>query len=194
MHRVGGEGQLVAFQFASFEELIQEFAAIAVEIAVSRNESGNVALIFHADLYELAVAQKTIHAGVGGSLYELRTLAGWGILLRESLNQPLMLIFEELHWTNQETQAFLNLLVDGIANAPVLILVKYRPEYTHQWGSKTYYMQLRLDSLGKESADEMLDALLSVSLSRSIAGEGKRGDQPCGGEGARSSRAQTPNP
>jgi class 3 adenylate cyclase len=59
------------------------------------------------------------------------------ILLRESLNQPLMLIFENLHWIDEETQAFLNLLVETMANAPVLLLVNYRPEYTHPWGSKT---------------------------------------------------------
>jgi len=82
------------------------------------------------------------------------------ILLRESLNQPLMLIFEDLHWVDDETQAFLNLLAEGIANAPVLLLVNYRPEYTHQWGSRTYYTQLRLDPLGKESADEMLTGLV----------------------------------
>src|SRR5215468_5721533 len=76
------------------------------------------------------------------------------ILLRESLNQPLMLIFEDLHWIDGETQAFLNLLTDGIANAPVLLLVNYRPEYSHSWGSKTYYTQLRLDPLGNESAGE----------------------------------------
>ena len=38
--------------------------------------------------------------------------------------------------------------------------MNYRPEYSHQWNSKTYYTQLRLDPLGKESADEMLTALL----------------------------------
>ena len=82
------------------------------------------------------------------------------ILLRESLNQPVMLIFEDLHWIDEETQTFLNLLVEGIASAPVLLLVNYRPEYTHQWGSKTYYTQLRLDPLSKESAEEMLATLL----------------------------------
>src|SRR5713226_7659892 len=82
------------------------------------------------------------------------------ILLRESLNQPLMLIFEDLHWIDEETQAFLNLFVEGLANAPVLMLVNYRPEYSHAWGSKTYYTQLRLDPLGKDSADEMLTALV----------------------------------
>jgi predicted ATPase len=87
------------------------------------------------------------------------------VLLRESLNQPLMLIFEDLHWIDQETQAFLNLLVEGIANAPVLMLVNYRPEYSHQWSSKTYYTQLRLDPLGKDSAEEMLSTLLGSDAS-----------------------------
>jgi class 3 adenylate cyclase/tetratricopeptide (TPR) repeat protein len=82
------------------------------------------------------------------------------IFLRESLNQPLMLIFEDLHWIDEETQAFLNLLVEAIATTPVLMLVNYRPEYTHSWGSKTYYTQLRLDPLGMENADEMLGTLL----------------------------------
>jgi predicted ATPase len=82
------------------------------------------------------------------------------ILLRESLNQPLMVIFEDLHWIDEETQAFLNLLADSIANAKILLLVNYRPEYSHQWNSKTFYTQLRLDPLGRESADEMLSALL----------------------------------
>jgi len=82
------------------------------------------------------------------------------ILLRESLNQPLMVIFEDLHWIDEGTQAFLNLFADSIGTAKILLLVNYRPEYSHQWNSKTYYTQLRLDPLGKESADEMLSALL----------------------------------
>jgi class 3 adenylate cyclase/tetratricopeptide (TPR) repeat protein len=82
------------------------------------------------------------------------------ILLRESLNQPLMVIFEDLHWIDGESQAFLNLLADSIGTARILMLVNYRPEYRHEWGHKTYYTQLRLDPLGKESADEMLTALL----------------------------------
>src|SRR5215469_6172693 len=61
--------------------------------------------------------------------------------------------------------------------------VNYRPEYSHDWGSKTYYTQLRLDPLGRESAQEMLDSLLSMPLSLSVAGEGKRGDEPRVGEG-----------
>ncbi len=54
------------------------------------------------------------------------------ILLRESLNQPLMVIFEDLHWIDEETQALLNLLADSIANARILALLNYRPEYRHE--------------------------------------------------------------
>jgi predicted ATPase len=81
------------------------------------------------------------------------------IMLRESLNHPLMLIFEDLQWIDGETQALLNLLVDAIANARILLLVNYRPEYRHEWGSRTHYTQLRLDQLGRESSAEMLSAL-----------------------------------
>ena len=85
------------------------------------------------------------------------------ILLRESLNQPVILIFEDLHWIDGESQALLDLLVDSIGNARILLLVNYRPEYRHQWGSLTYYMQLRLDPLGRESTERMLAELLGGS-------------------------------
>ena len=100
-------------------------------------------------------------AQMDGQIKKRRTLeAIKRILLRESLNQPLMVIFEDLHWIDEETQALLNLLADSIGTAKFLLLVNYRPEYSHQWGNKSYYTQLRLDPLGKESADEMLSALL----------------------------------
>ena len=87
------------------------------------------------------------------------------LLLRESLNQPLLLIFEDLHWLDAETQAFLLSLSERIATARVLLLVNYRPEYQHAWGSKTYYSQLRLDPLGKVEAEEMLTVLLEEQFS-----------------------------
>jgi predicted ATPase len=82
------------------------------------------------------------------------------ILQRESLNQPVMVIFEDLLQIDDETQSLLNYLADSIGTSRVLLLVNYRPEYSHSWGSKTYYTQVRLDPLGKESADEMLSTLL----------------------------------
>jgi class 3 adenylate cyclase/tetratricopeptide (TPR) repeat protein len=82
------------------------------------------------------------------------------ILVRESLNQPLMIIFEDLHWIDPDTQVLLNLIADSIGTTRILLLVNYRPEYSHQWNSKTYYTQLRLDPLGGNSAEEMLSSLL----------------------------------
>jgi len=82
------------------------------------------------------------------------------VLLRESQGQPLLLVFEDLHWIDTETQALLDRLVDSLPTTRLLLLVNYRPEYRHGWGSKTYYAQLRLDPLPPASAEELLATLL----------------------------------
>jgi class 3 adenylate cyclase/tetratricopeptide (TPR) repeat protein len=90
-----------------------------------------------------------------------RTLAALQrLLLRESQVQPVLLVFEDLHWIDTETQALLDSLVESLPTARLLLLVNYRPEYQHGWGSKTYYTQLRLDPLPPASAAEVLQALL----------------------------------
>jgi class 3 adenylate cyclase/tetratricopeptide (TPR) repeat protein len=87
------------------------------------------------------------------------------VLLRESQAQPLLLVFEDLHWIDSETQALLDRLVEGLPTTRLVLLVNYRPEYQHGWGSKTYYTQLRLDPLPPGSADEFLQALLGADPS-----------------------------
>jgi tetratricopeptide (TPR) repeat protein len=82
------------------------------------------------------------------------------LLLRETQVQPLLLVVEDLHWIDTETQALLDGLVESLPSARVLLLVNYRPEYQHVWGSKTYYSQLRLDALSPESAAGLLGSLL----------------------------------
>jgi class 3 adenylate cyclase/tetratricopeptide (TPR) repeat protein len=82
------------------------------------------------------------------------------ILLRESQVQPLLLVFEDLHWIDTETQALLDTLVDSLPTARLLLLVNYRPEYQHGWDSKSYFTQLRLDPLEPASAAEVLQVLL----------------------------------
>ena len=84
------------------------------------------------------------------------------LLLRESQVQPLLLVFEDLHWIDAETQAVLDGLVDSLPAARLLLLVTYRPEYHHAWGSKTYYTRLRLDPLPPESTERFLRALLGA--------------------------------
>ncbi|HSX79536.1 MAG TPA: adenylate/guanylate cyclase domain-containing protein, partial [Candidatus Saccharimonadia bacterium] len=87
------------------------------------------------------------------------------LLLRESQVQPLILVFENLHWIDSETQALLDRLVESLPTARLLLLVNYRPEYQHSWGSKTYYVQLRLDPLLPENAMELLRDLLGEDAS-----------------------------
>jgi len=80
--------------------------------------------------------------------------------LREAQNQPLVLVFEDLHWIDSETQEFLNELIEKIPATPILLLFNYRPEYQSPWGNKTFFNQLRLDTLPVESAEELLTSLL----------------------------------
>jgi class 3 adenylate cyclase/tetratricopeptide (TPR) repeat protein len=95
-----------------------------------------------------------------------RTLDGLKrVLLRESQVQPLLLVCEDLHWIDAETQALLDRLVESLPTAPLLLLVNYRPKYQHGWGSKTYYTQLRLDPLPPKSAEEFVHALLGDDAS-----------------------------
>jgi class 3 adenylate cyclase len=82
------------------------------------------------------------------------------LLLREAQVQPLLLVVEDLHWIDSETQTLLDSLIEGLPTARVLLLVNYRPEYRHGWGSRTFYTQLRLDPLPPESAEALLHSLL----------------------------------
>src|SRR4029450_7888337 len=74
-------------------------------------------------------------------------------------DQPVLVVFEDLHWIDDETQALLDGVVESLPAARLMLLVNYRPEYEHRWGRKTYYAQLRLDPLPPESAGELLQGL-----------------------------------
>jgi tetratricopeptide (TPR) repeat protein len=82
------------------------------------------------------------------------------MLIRESQRQPLLIVFEDLHWIDSETQTFLDSLIESLPMAHILLLVDYRPEYSHGWGDKSYYTQLRVDPLQPTSAEELLHYLL----------------------------------
>ncbi len=147
------------FRIATEDDERSRREKVAGKIAIlDRSLAGTLPYLF--TLLDIVEGEDPL-AQMDGQIRKRRSLeAIKRILLRESLNQPLMVIFEDLHWIDEQTQELLNLLADSIATAKILLLVNYRPEYSHQWNSKTYYTQLRLDPLGRESADEMLTALL----------------------------------
>ena len=82
------------------------------------------------------------------------------LLLRETQVQPVLLVFEDLHWIDSETQALLDSLVESLPTAPLLIAVNYRPEYRHTWSHKTFYRQLPIEPLAAANAEALLGPLV----------------------------------
>ena len=82
------------------------------------------------------------------------------LLLRESRVQPVLVMVEDLHWIDGETQGVLDALVDSLPAARILLLVNYRPEYAHGWGGRSHYGQCRLTPLPRDGAESLLAALV----------------------------------
>jgi class 3 adenylate cyclase/tetratricopeptide (TPR) repeat protein len=74
--------------------------------------------------------------------------------------QPLALVFEDLQWIDQDTQDILDVLVDTLPSAHVLMLVDYRPEYRHGWTGRPRYTELRLEPLPADTAASLVDGFL----------------------------------
>ncbi len=83
------------------------------------------------------------------------------LFLRESQARPLLLVLEDLHWIDKTSEEFLSYLIDWLATARILVLLLYRPEYSHPWGSKSYYSKIGLDQLPLQSSAELVQALLA---------------------------------
>ena len=82
------------------------------------------------------------------------------LFVRESQNKPLVLVIEDLHWVDKTSEEFLDYLIDWLANTPILLILLYRPEYTHRWASKSYYTNLGLDQLTVPASAELVQSIL----------------------------------
>ncbi|MEM5313086.1 adenylate/guanylate cyclase domain-containing protein [Paraburkholderia sp. JHI869] len=82
------------------------------------------------------------------------------LFVRESVNEPVVLVFEDLQWLDNETQAFLAYLVERVSSAHLLLLLNYRPEYRHDWGDRAGYVQLVLEPLDRADAQGLISALV----------------------------------
>src|SRR6516162_3708529 len=81
------------------------------------------------------------------------------ILLRDSLCQPVVVMFEDLHWIDEQTQGLLDVLADSIGSARILLLSNYDPRYHHGWANNSYYSQLRREPLAGADGAAMLSLL-----------------------------------
>jgi class 3 adenylate cyclase/tetratricopeptide (TPR) repeat protein len=84
------------------------------------------------------------------------------LLFRESERQPVVLVVEDLHWIDSESEAVLDALIHGLPSARMLLVLTYRPEYRHDWESRRACVTLRLDSLLSVTADVLLGSLLGT--------------------------------
>jgi len=82
------------------------------------------------------------------------------LLVRESQNRPIILVIEDLHWIDKTSEEFLSYLIEWLANTRFLLVLLYRPEYTHTWGSKSYYTKIGLTQLSSQSSAELIRAIL----------------------------------
>ena len=82
------------------------------------------------------------------------------LLLSETRAQPVVAVFEDLHWNDSLTIGLLNELVVGAQNSRMLLMVSYRTEYRDEWSNRPNYQQLRLNPLPDDSFAELLQALL----------------------------------
>lgn len=85
------------------------------------------------------------------------------MLLRHSRDQPLILVVEDLHWIDSETQSFLDALVDSLPSARLLLLVSCRPEYRHDWSARAGFTLCRIDALSPAIAGQLLNSLIGDS-------------------------------
>jgi class 3 adenylate cyclase/predicted ATPase len=104
--------------------------------------------------------------GLGPPQRRHRTLdAVKRLLLRESQIQPLVVIFEDLHWIDTESEALLDDIIETLPTAAILLLVNHRPGFRHTWSTKTYYQQARIEALAAEDARTLLRSLLGSDAS-----------------------------
>lgn len=91
--------------------------------------------------------------------------------------QPVLAVFEDLHWADPTTLEFLGLLVEQVATSKVMAILTFRPEFTPPWGSRSHVTQINLNRLpqrlatdlialvtgGKELPEEVIDQIASKS-------------------------------
>ena len=87
------------------------------------------------------------------------------LLLWEAQVQPTIVVFEDLHWTDSESLAFIDSLIESLPKAPILLLLNFRPEFQDRWSAKSYYTRIRIDPLQAKGSEELLRDKLGADAS-----------------------------
>src|SRR5207249_1687406 len=84
-------------------------------------------------------------------------LVAW--LVAEAERQPVLAVWEDLHWADPSTLEWLGLVLDQTPTAPLCILLTYRPEFPPPWTPRSYLTQLTLSRLTRPQVEEMLQQI-----------------------------------
>ncbi len=89
---------------------------------------------------------------------------GSQILFNFSLEKPLILIFDDMHWVDYESELFIDLLISQVGKWRILIIIAFRPEYHDHWVNHPNYTRILLKALSNDACASMLDNILGVDL------------------------------
>jgi class 3 adenylate cyclase/tetratricopeptide (TPR) repeat protein len=73
-----------------------------------------------------------------------------------SRREPAVLVFEDLHWLDPQTETVIEWIIDAAASTRTLFLVNFRPEFRADWMTRTHYQQIALSPLNATAAGELL--------------------------------------
>jgi predicted ATPase/class 3 adenylate cyclase len=74
-----------------------------------------------------------------------------------SHNQPLLLIFEDVHWADPSSLKLLELTIARLQRIPVLAVITFRPEFSPSWSGYTHVTTLTLNRFTRNLALMMVD-------------------------------------
>ena len=81
-------------------------------------------------------------------------LVAW--LLAETVRQPVLAVWEDLHWADPSTLELLDLMLDHVPTARLLLVLTARPEFRPPWAPRSYVTQLTLTRLPRHQSEEMV--------------------------------------
>ena len=76
-----------------------------------------------------------------------------------SRSNPVLMIFEDVHWIDPTSLEALARMVDRLRTLRVLLIVTSRPEFEPPWVGRPYVTALTLNRLGEREIVEMIDRL-----------------------------------
>ena len=70
--------------------------------------------------------------------------------------QPVLMVFEDVHWSDPTSRESLDLLIDRVPALRVLVLITFRPEFTPSWIGRPHVTLLSLSRLPPRQRAEMI--------------------------------------